>query len=151
MRPAEVGGWCVSPRVGLLKTSSPKTCITRTIRPGEPCFDQMVHPNTPPRLLFASEAEGRGVRLAQYVSRPNLNWQLRGHPQAWGSGRGLQHQPMQLWWLPRLGRIMARSIIMVVMVISDIDSSDTIWTLLQWSHRYYQLFRHQWQMLNRQI
>lgn len=43
---AEVGGWCVSPRVGLLKTSSPKTCITRTIRPGEPCFDAPKRPQT---------------------------------------------------------------------------------------------------------
>ncbi len=67
---------------------------------------------------LAKEAEGKGDGLTKYVSRPKPYWASVGHPQteggkaqglltsssslmsSWRHGRGLQWQPVKLWWTP---------------------------------------------------
>ncbi len=63
---------------------------------------------------LAKEAEGKGDGLAKHVSRPKPYWSSNGRWRSarsltstssvmlsWRSGRGIQWQPVKLWWTPR--------------------------------------------------
>ncbi len=88
---------------------------------------------------LAKEAEGRGDGLAKHVSRSKPNWASVGHPQkvrsltstssvisSWRSGRGLQWQPVKLWWSPCPRRL--RQCWKIMVATQNIDTLGPIWT-----------------------
>ncbi len=92
---------------------------------------------------LAKEAEGKGDRLAKHLSRPKPYWASVGHPQtrwrstrsltstssvmsSWRSGRGLQWQPVKLWWTPCPKGL--RQCWKIMVATQNIDTLGLIWT-----------------------
>ncbi len=90
---------------------------------------------------LAKEAEGKGDGLAKHVSRPTPYWASVGHPQmecggaqtstssvmsSWRSGRGLQWQPLKLWWTPCPRGL--RQCWKILVATQNIDNLGPIWT-----------------------
>ncbi len=93
---------------------------------------------------LAKEAEGKGDGLAKHVSRFKPYWASVGHPQmegggsarsptstssvmlSWRSGRGLQWQPVKLWWTPCPRRL--RQCWKIMVAKQNIDTLGPIWT-----------------------
>ncbi len=93
---------------------------------------------------LAKEAEGKGDGLTKYVFRPKPYWASVGHPQteggraqglltsssslmsSWRGGRGLQCQPVKLWWTPCPRGL--RQCQKVMVASQNIDTLGPIWT-----------------------
>ncbi len=92
----------------------------------------------------AKEAEGKGDGLAEQVSRPKPYWASVGHPQmagggaqstssgmpSWRNGRGLQWQPVKLWWTPCPRRL--RQCWKIMVATQNIDILGPVWTFSLW-------------------
>ncbi len=93
---------------------------------------------------FAKEAEGKCDGLAEHVSRPKPYWASVGHPQmegggaqstssvmpSWRNGRGLQWQPVKLWWTPCPRRL--RQYWKIMVATQNIDILGPVWTFSLW-------------------